>query len=755
MNQTACCARPRPKRYAPFMKAEGRGGHPRIQQEAADYMRQHGLVEPVTGPHAVDENLLRRAAAAYEALPHTPNDPKVKAAYDALKRETLAQYNHLERLGYRFEPHELAAGTPSTFEGADPSTPFIAEQGAPYQNERAITDDLVRNKHLYVFNGGDIAPDHPLAEQIPGHPLGNYNNVFRAVHDVFGHGKTGADFGHRGEDHAWRSHASMYSPLARRALATETRGQNSAFHFGQHGEHNRKNPAAAVYPDQKAALMPEEFAHPRANLAPVADPVKKSEGAPVSQAPIRVHLALHGLYKHLKPLVDQWEGQIEALGKTESGQLVKKAPPEFSEKTMHKLKGKYGTESAFKIAWAAHNKHGGDVKKAIAEHAMEKSTNPVVVARMAANKAKAKAAAQAPKPEAPVAEPVKKTAVTDGGMGDMAAPPAPNLGEMAMSEHSDDPMCKCEGCGRIDAYAKGEAPMTKATNPVVIARMAANKAKAKAAQAAAPAPQAPAPQPTAKAEDGDHGPSCTCPKCEAMDKYAKGEVPMAKTTMPAGATPTSPDQPKDGPKLPKAKVAAPKSQEGAGGDTEKLGKVSNPIVAARLAANKAKAKAAAQAPKPEEKPTAAPVAKAALNTSSPAPAGAAAATGANPGAATKPKNPIASMKTAVAGMKQAVAKLPGTTAAPTAPKPPKTPALGAGTPAAKAEMRKTAISPRDIAAQAAKRQAVAQSAGNLMDTMLATHPAGAQGGAVTGVMPGPGAAHKITLPGAHLFGGKK
>jgi len=37
-------------------------------------------------------------------------------------------------------------------------------------------------------------------------------------------------------------------------------------------------------------------------------------------------------------------------------ELAKKAPPGFSEETMHKLKREHGVESAFKIAWAAHNK---------------------------------------------------------------------------------------------------------------------------------------------------------------------------------------------------------------------------------------------------------------------------------------------------------------------------------------------------------------------------------------------------------------
>ena len=52
------------------------------------------------------------------------------------------------------------------------------------------------------------------------------------------------------------------------------------------------------------------------------------------------------------------------LGKNDEW-MEKTAPPGFGEDTMHKLKGKYGTESAFKIAWAAYKKknHGKKVEK--------------------------------------------------------------------------------------------------------------------------------------------------------------------------------------------------------------------------------------------------------------------------------------------------------------------------------------------------------------------------------------------------------
>jgi hypothetical protein len=56
--------------------------------------------------------------------------------------------------------------------------------------------------------------------------------MFRAVHDVFGHAATGRAFDPHGEEAAFRSHYAMFSPQARPAMATETRGQNSVNNFG-------------------------------------------------------------------------------------------------------------------------------------------------------------------------------------------------------------------------------------------------------------------------------------------------------------------------------------------------------------------------------------------------------------------------------------------------------------------------------------------------------------------------------------------
>jgi hypothetical protein len=78
--------------------------------------------------------------------------------------------------------------------------------------------------------------------------------------------KNGVGFRARGEEGAYQAHAPMYTPLARRALASETRGQNSWVNYGPHGEHNRTanagpydaetNPDGTYYADQKTTLLP-------------------------------------------------------------------------------------------------------------------------------------------------------------------------------------------------------------------------------------------------------------------------------------------------------------------------------------------------------------------------------------------------------------------------------------------------------------------------------------------------------------------
>jgi hypothetical protein len=188
-----------------------------------------------------------RIAREYENMEHNPNDPEVKRAFEAMIEETLAQYQYVKASGLKVEfiepgmedPYggdlkkvhaDLAAGHLWT---------FPTDQGFGTLTEADASNPLLR----------------PTDEMVDGRRL-LANDVFRIVHDFFGHGMEGSGFSARGEENAWQSHMRLYSEAAVPAVTSETRGQNSWVNFGPHGEANRANPKETIYADQKTGLMP-------------------------------------------------------------------------------------------------------------------------------------------------------------------------------------------------------------------------------------------------------------------------------------------------------------------------------------------------------------------------------------------------------------------------------------------------------------------------------------------------------------------
>ena len=240
----------RQAQHAPLVNLEknSRGPNLDIRNLSLEYMRDAGL--PVRQQHHYVKATPERGsriAEAYAEMKHDPENPEVKAAYEALAEETMSQFQAVKKLGFTFSRIEP---------GMDPY---------PKGPKQAI-DDMHDNKHLWFFPTEDgfgtltEIKDNPLlkgtGEFIDGKEL-LVNDVFRIVHDVFGHGKEGVGFGPSGEENAWQSHVRMYSDLAARAMTSETRGQNSWVNFGPHGENNRSNPRDTVYADQKVGLLPE------------------------------------------------------------------------------------------------------------------------------------------------------------------------------------------------------------------------------------------------------------------------------------------------------------------------------------------------------------------------------------------------------------------------------------------------------------------------------------------------------------------
>lgn len=190
-------------------------------------------------------------ANAYENMKHDPNHPEVKAAYGALIDETKKQFKDMLTQGFRFSAIKQG-------------------QDNPYKTSKDLHADIEKNKHLHFFPTeqgfgaeGSAPKDHPMLQPTEfvheGKPL-LANDLFRIVHDYRGHhlgGKSG--FGPKGEQQAYLTHKKDFSPLAQKALASETLGQNSWVNFGPHGEQNRKNPEKTVYAEQKAGLLPDNI----------------------------------------------------------------------------------------------------------------------------------------------------------------------------------------------------------------------------------------------------------------------------------------------------------------------------------------------------------------------------------------------------------------------------------------------------------------------------------------------------------------
>jgi hypothetical protein len=219
------------------------------QDVAAKYMEDSGRrYSPPNTYVKADPVRAAKIATAYTSMSHDPQNPKVKAAYKAMIDETLAQYQAI-----------LDSGL---------TVSFIRGEN-PYEgNPRLMTEDVRNNNHMAVYSTRDgfgsdetfDSKDNPLlaeTEHMISGEVALANDIFRVVHDYFGHVKEGVGFRADGEENAWRAHSAMYSPLARQAMTSETRGQNSWVNYGPNGEANRSaTGASTVYADQKIGLLP-------------------------------------------------------------------------------------------------------------------------------------------------------------------------------------------------------------------------------------------------------------------------------------------------------------------------------------------------------------------------------------------------------------------------------------------------------------------------------------------------------------------
>jgi hypothetical protein len=212
------------------------GPDPQIVGVAEKYAADNGIDLKRQAEYVeLDEERAKRLADAYEQMADDPQNPKVKEAYQDLVNQTIAQYQALVDAGYKFWFMDFSL--PSNEEYA--STPYNALR------------DLRQNKEMGIFATIDgYGEDGITQEQIEANPMladtglmwpiggidGKMmpvlvNDLFRAVHDAFGHGLEGAGFRARGEENAWQAHVRLFTGPAIGAITSETRGQNSWVNF--------------------------------------------------------------------------------------------------------------------------------------------------------------------------------------------------------------------------------------------------------------------------------------------------------------------------------------------------------------------------------------------------------------------------------------------------------------------------------------------------------------------------------------------
>jgi len=284
-------------------------------------------------------DMVKNAGAKdYDSLAH--------ASYNAFGHETSQQHALLSK-HINFE-----------FHGGDKD----------YPDSNAMRQDLHNNNHLHVFNGGEEHEAKALSTR--DHETGlNGNEKFRAVHDAFGHGILKNGFGPKGEETAWHAHQQTFSPLARAAMSTETRGQNSWVNYS--GVNKGRDPKQTIFAKQKVGLLPPEMNRPDYD-GTVPHYLKKHMDTPITESNFPVSQVRESM--KVRPEEDE-NFHYDHIGKGPSEALHKRLTPHYNygpeEKTaLHKYSDQsrdvnhhLWKKSQFKAGWDIPEKHQGTIDK--------------------------------------------------------------------------------------------------------------------------------------------------------------------------------------------------------------------------------------------------------------------------------------------------------------------------------------------------------------------------------------------------------
>ena len=175
----------------------------------------------------------------YQAQPMV--DPEALPLYRQFFDDVKRQYIHLsQNMGIRVEVRAIDYSNPKDIQD-------------PYDTPAEMLTDVNENGRLVVAK---TTPEgmHPLYLEVdPDTGLSN-NDMFRAVHDFFGHAVHENGLTRWGEDVAFLTHAQMFPEHLWGVLASETRTQNSALITL-----NKWDDPNPQFVDQKLVITPPEF----------------------------------------------------------------------------------------------------------------------------------------------------------------------------------------------------------------------------------------------------------------------------------------------------------------------------------------------------------------------------------------------------------------------------------------------------------------------------------------------------------------
>ena len=237
---------------------QGGGPNPELVAVAEKYAKKYGIPYKRQSEYVeLNVDRAKRLAKAYLAMPNNPEDPKVKEAYADMIRQVRDQFDALSDSGYKFtffdgetDPYDGNAWNAMRDLRANKTMAVYGTYDG--YGTTGITEEEIRQNPMLADTGLLWEDQNGIERMVTA------NDLFRAVHDAFGHGLEGAGFRAEGEENAWQAHAKLFYGPALKALTSETRGQNSEVNYGPNGEKNRKAKVfETAFADQKIGLMPD------------------------------------------------------------------------------------------------------------------------------------------------------------------------------------------------------------------------------------------------------------------------------------------------------------------------------------------------------------------------------------------------------------------------------------------------------------------------------------------------------------------